>query len=107
MTDRSRPGFPAGSSPVRDVPQDVLAGPIIPTMLCLALPTTVVLVVRLASGGHLSRLAKRFDHHSIRVGQQDRVGRLVLDNRCFGFGGGESRLGDSRVDLDARIQTSS
>jgi hypothetical protein len=46
MTDMSRPGSTTGSSPVRDVPQDVLAGPIIPTMLRLALPTTVVLVVQ-------------------------------------------------------------
>ena len=47
----------------------------------------------LAGGDDLSRLAKRFDHRSICVRHQDRIGRLVLGHPRFGFGGGELRLG--------------
>ena len=53
----------------------------------------------LAGGDHLSRLAKRFDHRSIRVCHQDGIGRLVLGDPCFGFGGGELRLGCIRRGL--------
>src|ERR671911_613735 len=50
MTDASRSEAPTDSSPVRKVPPGVLAGPITPTMLRLALPTTVVLVVQTLVG---------------------------------------------------------
>src|SRR5882724_1573203 len=50
MTDASRPEAPTDSSPARKVPPGVLAGPITPTMLRLALPTLVVLVVQTLVG---------------------------------------------------------
>jgi putative MATE family efflux protein len=49
MADVSRQQSPVTSAP-RKAPLDVLAGPIIPTMLRLALPTTVVLVVQTLVG---------------------------------------------------------
>src|SRR5438874_12663175 len=50
MTDASRPEALTDSSPARKVPPGVLAGPITPTMLHLALPTIVVLVVQTLVG---------------------------------------------------------
>jgi Na+-driven multidrug efflux pump len=50
MTDASRPEAPTASSPARKVPLGVLAGPITPTMLRLALPTILVLVVQTLVG---------------------------------------------------------
>src|SRR5438477_3497425 len=50
MTDASRPEALTDSSPARKVPPGVLAGPITPTMLRLALPTIVVLVVQTLVG---------------------------------------------------------
>jgi putative MATE family efflux protein len=50
MTDVSRPETPTASSPAGKMPAGVLAGPIIPTMLRLALPTIVVLVVQTLVG---------------------------------------------------------
>jgi len=50
MTDASRPGAPTDSSPARKVPTGILDGPITPTMLRLALPTMVVLVVQTLVG---------------------------------------------------------
>src|SRR6185437_1081455 len=50
MADASRPEAPTASSPARKVPPGVLAGPITPTMLRLALPTIVVLVVQTLVG---------------------------------------------------------
>jgi len=50
MTDASRPVAPTASSPARKVPPSILAGPITPTMLRLALPTVVVLVVQTLVG---------------------------------------------------------
>src|SRR5882672_4859901 len=50
MIDASRPEAPTDSSPARTVPPGVLAGPITPTMLRLALPTIVVLVVQTLVG---------------------------------------------------------
>src|ERR1051326_2321679 len=50
MTDASRPEAPTASSPARKVPPGVLAGPIMPTMLRLALPTIAVLVVQTLVG---------------------------------------------------------
>ena len=41
----------------------------------------------------MSGLAKRFDHRSVRVRYQDRIGRLVLGDPRISFGGGELRLG--------------
>jgi len=46
MTDASRPEAPTDSLSARKVPPGILAGPITPTMLRLALPTIVVLVVQ-------------------------------------------------------------
>ena len=50
MTNASRPGPPMDSSPAHKVPLGVLAGPIIPTMLRLALPMIAVLVVQTLVG---------------------------------------------------------
>ena len=47
----------------------------------------------LAGGDDLPGLAKRFDHRSVRVCYQDRVGRLILGDPRISFGGGELRLG--------------
>ena len=47
----------------------------------------------LAGRDDLPGLANRFDHRSVRVRYQDRVGRLILGDPCFGFSGGELRLG--------------
>ena len=47
----------------------------------------------LARRDDLAGLANRFDHRSVRVRYQDRVGRLILCDPCFGFSGGELRLG--------------
>jgi len=46
MTDASRPEAPTDPLSARKVPPGILAGPITPTMLRLALPTIVVLVVQ-------------------------------------------------------------
>jgi putative MATE family efflux protein len=50
MADVSRQQAPITSAPAHKAPPGVLAGPIIPTMLRLALPTTVVLVVQTLVG---------------------------------------------------------
>src|SRR6185312_1144454 len=50
VADATRPETPTASSPARKVPPGVLAGPITPTMLRLALPTIVVLVVQTLVG---------------------------------------------------------
>jgi len=50
MTDVSRPEAPTASSPVRRVLPGILAGPITPVMLRLALPTIVVLVIQTLVG---------------------------------------------------------
>lgn len=50
MTAVSRPETPTASAPAHKVPPGVLAGPIIPTMLRLALPTIAVLVVQTLVG---------------------------------------------------------
>lgn len=48
--EASRAAIPAASPPARKVPAGVLAGPILPTMLRLALPTVVVLVAQTGVG---------------------------------------------------------
>lgn len=50
MADVSRQQAPMNSAPAHQAPLGVLAGPIIPTMLRLALPTIVVLVVQTLVG---------------------------------------------------------
>jgi putative MATE family efflux protein len=50
MTHVLRPNAPTAPSPRRKLPPDVLAGPIMPTMLRLALPTIVVLVAQTLVG---------------------------------------------------------
>ena len=50
MADVSRQQAPMTSAPAHQAPLGVLAGPIIPTMLRLALPTIVVLVVQTLVG---------------------------------------------------------
>ncbi|WP_196260856.1 hypothetical protein [Pelagibacterium limicola] len=45
MTTVSRSELSAGPTPSYEVPPGIMAGPIVPTMLRLALPTTVVLVI--------------------------------------------------------------
>lgn len=50
MADASRQQAPTTSAPVHKAPLGVLAGPIILTMLRLALPTIVVLVVQTLVG---------------------------------------------------------
>jgi hypothetical protein len=50
MADASRQQAPTTSAPAHKAPLGVLAGPIIPTMLRLALPTSVVLVVQTLVG---------------------------------------------------------
>jgi putative MATE family efflux protein len=50
MADASRRQAPTTSAPAHKAPPAVLAGPILPTMLRLALPTTVVLVVQTLVG---------------------------------------------------------
>lgn len=50
MTTLSARKVPTGSLPARKVPPGILAGPITPTMLRLALPTIVVLIVQTLVG---------------------------------------------------------
>src|SRR5882724_6679069 len=50
MTEPSRAQNPATSVSARKIPSGVLVGPITPTMLRLALPTIVVLVVQTLVG---------------------------------------------------------
>jgi Na+-driven multidrug efflux pump len=50
MNEMSRAAAPSNLPPARRVPAGVLAGPIMPTMLRLALPTIAVLVVQTGVG---------------------------------------------------------
>jgi len=47
----------------------------------------------------LSRLAKRLGDRSVRIRNQDGIGRLVLGDTSFGFGRGELRIGRIRFGL--------
>ncbi len=40
----------------------------------------------LAGSNDLSRLRQGFDHHAVRIGQQDRIARLVAGNGRLGLG---------------------
>lgn len=66
MTDLSRPEVPAASSPMCRVLSGILAGPITPVMLRLALPTIIVLVIQTLVGStHLFRRRVRRFHSDL------------------------------------------